>query len=404
MYKGRMTIELSNHEVLSDPELLVEVRRLAGQERKATARSIAALGELDARRLYLGEGCSSLFTYCTQILHLSEHAAYGRIEAARAARRWPAILDLLADGSVHLTAIGLLAPHLTTENHQRVLGSARHKTKREIEEIVASLRPQPPVASSVRKLPAPKATAVDHSAAPSLAPAVPDAQRRNWHACSPQRASEAACGGEAARAGTLQSAVHCLTGDVSEAARGAGSPEAPTAGRGSRWIFDRALTLLLEELRKTKHAAGRRPRTTTGCASHGRDIPASVKRDVWARDGGQCAFVGAAGRCTERGFLEWHTSSHLPTAARRARERRSFAAAPTTPMKRSGGLGSRRRICFGSGERLREDAHSLRRPRGRMCSACGDFRGLNHGFAGAPTTRRAARYTGLRAPGRLHNR
>jgi 5-methylcytosine-specific restriction endonuclease McrA len=27
---------------------------------------------------------------------------------------------------------------------------------------------------------------------------------------------------------------------------------------------------------------------------------------VWARDGGQCAFVGTAGRCTERGFLEYH--------------------------------------------------------------------------------------------------
>ena len=235
-YKGRMTIELSNHEVLSDPELLVEVRRLAGQERKATARLIAALGELDARRLYLGEGCSSLFTYCTQILHLSEHAAYGRIEAARAARKWPAILDLLADGAVHLTAIGLLAPHLTTENHQRVLGSARHKTKREVEEIVASLRPQPPVASSVRKA----ASAESDSGRP-FSRAVAGAGRPRAHNAGTgtravrKRASEAACGGQAARAGTLQSAVHCLTRDVSEAARGAGSPEAPTAGRGSGW-------------------------------------------------------------------------------------------------------------------------------------------------------------------------
>lgn len=62
--------------------------------------------ELDARKLYLGEGCSSLFTFCTQILRLSEHAAYGRIEAARAARRFPAVLDLLSDGSLALTAVG----------------------------------------------------------------------------------------------------------------------------------------------------------------------------------------------------------------------------------------------------------------------------------------------------------
>ena len=64
--------------------------------------------EMDARKLYLGEGCSSLFTYCTQVLHFSEHAAYGRIEAARAARRFPAILDGLVDGRLTLTAIGLL--------------------------------------------------------------------------------------------------------------------------------------------------------------------------------------------------------------------------------------------------------------------------------------------------------
>ena len=48
---------------------------------------VASLAEMDARKLYLGEGCSSLFTYCTRVLYLSEYAAYGRIEAARAARR-----------------------------------------------------------------------------------------------------------------------------------------------------------------------------------------------------------------------------------------------------------------------------------------------------------------------------
>ena len=69
--------------------MLAETRRLAERERGATADVIAALMELDARKLYLGEGCSSLFTYCTQVLHFSEHAAYGRIEAARAARRFP---------------------------------------------------------------------------------------------------------------------------------------------------------------------------------------------------------------------------------------------------------------------------------------------------------------------------
>jgi hypothetical protein len=73
--------QLSNHAVIA------EVARLAAMERQATAHLVAALAELDARRLYLSEGCSSLFTYCTSVFHLSEHAAYSRIEAARAGRR-----------------------------------------------------------------------------------------------------------------------------------------------------------------------------------------------------------------------------------------------------------------------------------------------------------------------------
>src|SRR5262245_48042753 len=121
--------------VLSDTELVATVKRLAAEERHATTQLVAHLAEVDARRLYLGEGCSSLFTYCTQVLHLSEHAAYGRIEAARAARKFPAILEAIADGSLHLTAVGLIAPHLTAENVYRVIAAATHKTKREVEEL-----------------------------------------------------------------------------------------------------------------------------------------------------------------------------------------------------------------------------------------------------------------------------
>src|SRR6188474_3561263 len=125
---------------LPDDQLLAEVQRLAGREREATARLVAAVAELDARRLYLGQGCSSMFTYCTQVLHFAEHAAYNRIEAARAARRFPVILALLADGSIHLSAVRLLAPHLKPDNHTDVLREATHKSKREVEQIVARLQ------------------------------------------------------------------------------------------------------------------------------------------------------------------------------------------------------------------------------------------------------------------------
>jgi hypothetical protein len=77
--------------------------------------------------------------YCTQVLCLSEHSAYGRIEAARAARRFPVNVDLLSDTSITLTTVTLLAPHLTLENHHEVLKAASQKSKREVENRVAHL-------------------------------------------------------------------------------------------------------------------------------------------------------------------------------------------------------------------------------------------------------------------------
>jgi hypothetical protein len=117
---------------------------------------IALIGELDTRRLYLGEGYSSLFTYCTQVLHLSEHASYNRIEASRAARRFPVILDLIEAGAMTLTNVRLLAPHLTEANHRDLLERARHKMKRDVELLIATIRPSA-VPSVVRKLPTPAA-------------------------------------------------------------------------------------------------------------------------------------------------------------------------------------------------------------------------------------------------------
>ena len=140
---------------LSDDELLSSVKTLACAERRATAQLIAALAELDRRKLFLGLGYPSLFNYCTQALHLSEHAAYGRIEAVRAASRFPVVFSELADGAVTLTTICLLAPLLTAENHEALLAAARHKSRRDVEQLVAATRPKPDAPAVVRKLPSP---------------------------------------------------------------------------------------------------------------------------------------------------------------------------------------------------------------------------------------------------------
>src|SRR6266542_5935923 len=157
---------------LSNEALLAEVKSLAARERGATAALVASLAELDGRRLYLEEGYSSLFTYCTQVLHLSEHAAYGRIEAARAVRRFPAILERLERGELTLTAVSLLRPHLTDANSGNLLDAARYKSKRDIERLVAAIAPRPDAPTIVRKLPVRVATASALSIGPDAEEAV----------------------------------------------------------------------------------------------------------------------------------------------------------------------------------------------------------------------------------------
>jgi hypothetical protein len=72
-------------------------------------------------------------------------------------------------------------------------------------------------------------------------------------------------------------------------------------------ILDRALSALLADLAQRKFAAAEKPHAPAATAPGSRHIPAEVKRTVWLRDLGRCAFVGTSGRrCGERGFLEFH--------------------------------------------------------------------------------------------------
>jgi hypothetical protein len=306
-----MTSQTSCPRDLSDRDLLSEVERAAKCERQATARLIALLMEVDSRKLYVGQGYSSLFTYCVQRLHLSEHAAYLRIEAARSAQRFPVILEKLSDGSVHLSAVSLLRPHLSQRNHVELLAAATHKSKREVEQLLGQWRPQPDVPTVIRKLPTPTPIPVRSSEFPVqvsvqetlcvnepselvLTPAAPASvamRPPEIKPLAPERYKVQF---------TVSHETHAKLRRVQDLMRHAIPDGDPAA------IFDRALTVLLADLLKVKCGATEHPRNGRPAQSRSRHIPAAVKRDVWHRDGGCCAFQGEQGRCTETGFLEFH--------------------------------------------------------------------------------------------------
>jgi 5-methylcytosine-specific restriction endonuclease McrA len=303
MLQVGIMIESPSLHQLTDPDLIARLRVAVGRERQATAELIALLMELDARRLYLAEGCSSLFTYCTQVLHLTEHAAYGRIEAARAARKFPVILTRLHDGTLSLTAVGLLAAHLTDVNHVQVLDAARHKSKREVEQLVAALSPKPDVAPALRKLPAPKPAAapVTSPAAAALPIAIAGDDPAPAALVSPRHAEVKPLAPERFK---LQLTISRATHDKLRRIQDLLRHSVPDGDLET--IVDKALTLLLEHTERTKLAVTPRPLSRPASVTGTRHIPAAVKRAVWKRDDGRCAFEGREGRCQETGFLEFH--------------------------------------------------------------------------------------------------
>jgi hypothetical protein len=138
---------------LGNEALLSEVERLVKADRALSAALLVHLGEVDARELYLARGYSSMFVYCRSALGMSEAEAYLRMRAADVGRRFPLVLERFGSGGVHLSAIKLLAPHLTEENHVQLLDRVQGMTKREIEVVVAELAPKPDIPARVRKLP-----------------------------------------------------------------------------------------------------------------------------------------------------------------------------------------------------------------------------------------------------------
>jgi hypothetical protein len=93
-------------------------------------------------------------------LRFSEDEAFRRVAAARLVRPFPALLDALSSGELHLTGLLMLGPHLTETNLIEVLARAKHRTKRELTRLVRLLDPLPAVPARIEPLgPAPASPA-----------------------------------------------------------------------------------------------------------------------------------------------------------------------------------------------------------------------------------------------------
>jgi hypothetical protein len=138
--------------LLCDADLLDRLPVLVRAEGVATADVVEHLVEVERRRLYLEQACSSLFTYRRDRLEYAPDSALKRARAAKLALRFPRALEELQSGAIHLTGLFLLSSHLTEDNADALLTEARGKSKSELEQVIARWFPRPDVAPRVQAL------------------------------------------------------------------------------------------------------------------------------------------------------------------------------------------------------------------------------------------------------------
>ncbi len=296
---------------VDDATLLSGLTTLVARDRATTAEMLAHIAEVDLRRLYAPAGYSSMFAYCLGELRLSEDATARRIQAARAARRFPRLLDDLAAGRLHLTAVCVLAPSLTSENIDELVAAAAGRSKDKLEAWLADRFGSAPVPSALRARvitvrpavqPVPRGTAGELE----LTPAGPAAGEHALAHVDPRPDEHALAHVQPAPRYVVQVPIGEATHAKLRRAQALLAHTVPAGELAD--LLDRALDALLEQLEKRRGAAPVRPRKTVErpAAPRGRSIPARVRRAVWQRDGGQCTFEGTGGRrCDARRLLEF---------------------------------------------------------------------------------------------------
>jgi hypothetical protein len=289
---------------ISDDEVLHRLAQSLAHSRRSEIDLVTLIAEVDARRLYAREACPSMYAYCTQILHLSEAEAYLRITTGRGAREHPVLLTMLGDGRLHLSGIAKLVPHLTPDNRDELLERACHRSKREIEVLLAELFPRPDAPTFIRKLPEkrPSPPAPTRPSEPRLRPDGVEAPRVS------ARAHASVVEPLAPARYKVQFTAGAELHEKLERLRALMRTQVPDGDLAV--IIEQAVTEKLERLEARRFAEAKNPRKSladSNTSPRSRYIPAAVRRMVSERDGKQCYYRDEHGRrCPERQVLEFH--------------------------------------------------------------------------------------------------
>ena len=267
-------------------------RRLADlvrSERHLVFQFVIELAGFAKRELYRELGYTSLFYYCVRQLGLSKSSAFRRSEVARLIARFPVIEEQLTGGRLSIRVLVELREVLTEENHAEVLARAVDKSQEEAQLLAVEYQPKPVPRDVVRVLPLPPAplafavVSAETKALPSppevVKPLTPELRRLNVTVSADFIAEL-----EQVRAALSH---QCPEGDFESVVR-------------------EAFKLVLERDRKRKALTDRPRAPSNAHGENDRYVSAAVKRAVWERDHGRCAWpMGDGDVCGSTHRLEF---------------------------------------------------------------------------------------------------
>ena len=309
--------------LLDAATLTRRLAELAGDERAVQVEFLLHLEEFDRREAWLEAGYGSLWDYCLRVLHLREGAAARRIRAMRALRRLPDLAEPLRDGRICLSTLGILDPILTAENLGELVARAAYRSKVEVETLLVSLRPRQAPRDGVRRV----------------------ADRRESTSGSPLALAPTGQRSEPVAATTTPQSAPPPALVLTTPTRPSVRPVAAdtwslrvTVDAAFKEELDRLTELLSHKLpggelsavlREAVHCALKKHGKRKGSVAPARPrskgavpaatpparapITAEVRRQVWQRDEGRCAWTGPDGhRCGSRWRVE---VDHVDAAA-----------------------------------------------------------------------------------------
>ena len=277
---------------LSDSDLLSQTQSLVARERELTTELLWHLREVEVRRLYAGQGYSSLFDYVRRGLGYCEGSADRRISAMRLLKDLPEIEPALKTGELSLSNASALQHFLKGEQKNRgktysqfakkeLVAKVTGKSRRDCDRLLAELAPETPRPEQARPISA-NQTEIRFTAEETLLAKIEKLKALLSHRNPNPSYAE-----------LIEMLADMALKRLDPEQKADATPEQKGEPRP-------------EENPAEKRAAT--PPAEKSKAKQTRHIPQKLRSAVWKRDQGQCTFINkeTGVRCGSKHLLEIH--------------------------------------------------------------------------------------------------